>query len=361
MATAEQLQVSNIELPSKEEIGRVSSCVGTYLCAFSKEPFDEKWSVNGEKSSAFLLNPKTAGEFINNFFLDGDFNLSSLPDGGEKLKVKKELVLDHIDKTLEDPMTEYLFSQGWISEDELVELEGLRNNVGKSKDNFVRIDMPYPVSSVMESYVSATKDPVSMVFLGYQESPFKQGDEVKFLRIQPGVEIPKNIYPRVVCRYVTSNHPRFEAKQNVQDRIIEEVGYYLDEEAIKEVRGSIDPYAYTIFFGELAKIPSCDASLKMMEMSRDNYFNVLITTPGEIDVSYDNIADLIPTQMIFLSIRGTTVLLGDDSGSSKLFTVAKGLLKDRLGLDYEEKSPPLKFTNTSNQEVVIGIIKRVEE
>ncbi len=362
MLKTEQQTIAQPELPPKEDIERVAYCAGAYLSAFSKEPFDEKWSIDGIKTPGFLLNPKTTGEFVKEMLTEENTEIFSLPDGAEEIKTKKEIVLNHIDKTLDCSMTEYLFETEWFSDDDIAGLIELRRKIAKSEEEFSKVYIPYPLTSVLESYTKATKDPVSMVFLGYQEGQnFNPNEEVKFLRIQPNMEMPEGIFPRVVCRYVTSNHPRFERKGNVQDQIIKEVGYYLGEEELQEVKNAIDPYAYTIFFGELAKIPSDDKNLKMMEYSRDNYFNILITTPGEIDITYDNIADLIPTQMIFLSVRGTTVLLDGKAGGTKLFTVAKGVLKDKLNLDYEEKDPPLKFQNSNNQEVVIGIIKKIEK
>ncbi len=353
---------NKVELPSKEEIERVSYCVGTYLSAFSKEPFDEKWSINGEKSSAFLLNPKTTGEFVNEIFQQDDVEFVPLADGSEQVKVRKELILEHIERTLKNPLTKYLSSdkgENWISEEEIIELSVLRKSIEEAKGDFVDVHIPYPLTSVVESYLDAIKDPVSMVFLGCQEG--EDFENIKFLRIQSDTEIPEGISPRVVCRYITSNHPRFEAKQNVQDRIINEVGYYLSEEDKEKVKEAVDPDAYTIFFGELAKIPTSSKIPKMMDYSRDKYFEILITTLGDVDAEFDNIADLIPTQMIFFSVRGTSVLLDGKSGGTKLFSVAKGLLKDRLNLDYEENDPPLIFQNSNNQEVVVGIIKRVEE
>ena len=97
MSMSEREVENRVELPSKEEIERVSYCVGTYLSAFSKEPFDEKWSINGEKSSAFLLNPKTAGEFVNEVLNQEGVQIQPLAEGGEELKVEKETVLKHID------------------------------------------------------------------------------------------------------------------------------------------------------------------------------------------------------------------------------------------------------------------------
>lgn len=355
MLKTEQQISAPTELPPKEDIERVAYCVGTYLSAFSKEPFDEKWSVDGVKSPAFLLNPKTTGEFVKEVLNDENTEIFSLEDGSEKAKVQKKIVLDHIEKTLDDPMTEYLFSTDWISEDEVVNLTEIKNMLEKKEEDFVEIDIPYPLTSIFESYIDATQEPLSMVLLGYQSSSsWSPENEVKFLRIQEFTPAIENVYPRFIARYLTANSPKLEEKVNVHDLVLKEVGYYLDDEQKEELKKSIDPDEYTSFFGELAKIPSADRTLKAMLLSGVHYANIL-TDMSFSKNPYESL-DLIQRQMIYLSITGTTVVSEKDDKGTKFLDTARALCQ-ALGIEHKEKM--LKFLNNKNQEILIGIVQRI--
>ena len=145
MLETEEQSFTKVELPAKEDVERVAYCVGTYLSVFSKEPFDEKWSVDGEKISGFLLNPKATGDFIKEISQDDSFELVVDQDMSERAKVKKNLVLAHIDRTLVCPFTKYLCDTGWVSADEIRELETLKKDLLKNSNEFAEVEIIYPV------------------------------------------------------------------------------------------------------------------------------------------------------------------------------------------------------------------------
>ncbi len=353
-----QEQQNTVELLDPKEVERVSYCAGAYLSAFSKEPFDEKWSVDGVESSGLLLNPKTTGEFVREILNEEDTKLFSLSDGTEKAKVQKEIVLKHINNTLSDSMTEYLFSSDWISEEEIANLIDLKNILEEEKEDFVEIGMVYPLTKIMNSYIDVVRRPESLVLLGYQDE-VGEGleNKVKFLRLQPDTVLPNGVWPRLLARYLTINSPKSLETQNSTEAVITEVKDYLNEDDLARIKGFVNPDEYTVYLGEIAKIGKFSKNFRANVYTGVEYLKLLTSIP-EDKKEILSIPDLVPRQIVYFTFEGTTIAEKeqDSPNQSKFYTMIQQLFEP-LGAFYEEKI--LELQDKNSKKMYLTNIKKI--
>jgi len=357
--------------PSKEDIERVAYCAGVYLASFSKEPFDEKWSIDGCVIPGLLLNPRTTGHFVKAVFHQDDLKITASPDGGEHFNVNKELLLNYLEETLSDPMTSYLCDAEWFSKTDIESLARLKNKISTNNDKNIDVYIPYPVTNILSSYVEAIQGAYSIVSLGFHETweykpapeqktkdnaPPTVSNEVKLLRITPDTIIPDDVYPRLCSRYLGINHPGNDKREDVAEIAIRETEFYLNKSETDVIKEKVEPNVYTSFLGEVAKIPDNDYTLSGMHWIAIKYLEIL-TTRNEITADYE-VKDLLPKQLLYLSLPGTAV-----SSKSKIHRGESRLMQtlrffyNPVGLEIEEEV--LSFPKPDGQTVLFGIIKQV--
>ena len=351
--------VSEVELPSKEEMDLVAPSVGLYVCAFSKKPFSEAWSVDGEEIGGLLLNPRTAGELVKQLYDPNQSTIKRSAAFQEKSQVKKDVVLEHVDKTLKDPMTSYLCRENWFSKEDFAQLKNLQENLSISKDNYCEIEFLYPLTMAVDSYreiLGASRD---LLLLGYQsDETFDENSEVKFINVNTELEIPEEmVYPRVLGRFLSANHPDLEGGIGADELAIKETKYYLNKEEQEELRNAVDSDRYTIFLGEVAKIPDNKVGFNAMFLAGAKYMEVLMQ-PSETKTDLNHPIDYIPEQVLYMSLPGTAVTNESRmyKGNSRLYQSLSVFWKP-FGLNYEENI--LSFTKPDGEVVLFGIIKRI--
>ena len=358
-----------VTLPTREEVELVAYCVGVYLSAYSKEPFDEKWSVDGVKMSGLLLNPRSTAHFVKELFSQERPAISATSDGGEQAIVSKGLLLKHLEDTLSDPMTGFLCDTKWFTKTDIEGLHELIEVLIKSKKELFNLHMPYPLTSILDSYVEAKDAPYSVLTLGYHDDwvicPIKTGDdnltpninsEFKLLHITSDTNTPCNIYPRFVGRYLNVNHPGSDKLEDAAELAIKETGYYLNDTEQEILRKNIKPDAYTTFFGEVAKIPDTDMTLQGIRYSGFKYIET-ITSRNDKTINFET-KELLPKQLLYMTLPGTTVASESKikRGESRLLQAIR-FFYEPLGLEYKEEVFILK--KPDDQAVLFGIIKQI--
>jgi|GEM_PF-6538309 len=354
-----EVEVENkVEAPSKE----ISYMIGTYLTGFSRPPFNEKWVIDGYTSSDFLLNPKTTGDFVNEIFQQDELEIFPSSDGGEQIKVEKGMVLKHIQRTLNCPMTEHLSKTGWFSEDAKEELLDIGKSINESEERFLYIQAPFPLTKILNAYTETMNRPRSLVVLGYQdESGFSLENKMQFLRLGKDTLPSGKAYPRFAVRLRTINHPEIvktpSDSENLQKVVFDEIGYYFAKDELKTIANKIDPNLYTCYLGEIVKIDEFNKNLSGIIFAGNEYLKVLTSDLGD-EINYEK-TNLAPEQIVYLSIEGTNVIKSgrDRTSGSNLFLLLKRLLKP---FDLQFKEEILSFDRPNRQNVVLGIIKQIK-
>lgn len=327
-------------------------CAGVYLSAFSKYPFNEVWSVNGEAMSGFLLNPKVTADLVRDIEL-GNFIRRYDIEAEEEVVVDRSVVERHIQTYLSDPMTDYLVKEGWITPVEIKEMRQLLENLEQHEEELT-LTIPYPLRRVMEVYENASSNSESLVLLGYQKGAFNYQSKIDYSRITPTTNLPTDLYPRMVTRIVTLNSPNSKdnGMVNVADAVIRETGYYLTEWEKNVVRNELRSEAFTAYLGEIAKIPDTDGRIHATNAAGRSYIRMIA---GKFLAALKEGNAVLPEQGVYLTMTGTPIA-ETKSSESKLLSYINGMLKKVGGIQYEEKR--LKFSKPTG-DIIIGIIQRV--
>jgi hypothetical protein len=355
----ENLEIaSEIVSPTKEEIQLIAPALGIYTCVFSKKPFGEAWSVNGEEISGLLLNPKTAGDLIENLYNPEVSEIKQESFFEEVAEVEKGVLLEHIEKTLADSMTKHLSYEGWFSKKDILQLEKLKETLLNDKNDYCNIQFLYPLTLAFNSYLEMLKTPRSLLLLGYQEGiAFDKDSEVKFMRINTERSVPSNpYYPLLVGRFLSANHPDVEDESGPRELAIKETKYYLNKEEQVELSNAIDPNLYTIFLGEVAKVPDSDKRVNAMFLAGAEYMRILME-PSDTKTDLNHPLDYIPEQVLYMTLPGTAVAAESkrQKGNSRLYQSLSVFWKP-FGLEYDEEI--LSFSKPDGETVLFGVIKR---
>lgn len=332
-------------------VNRTAPCIAVYLSTFSKPPFGDVWSLDGEKVPGLLLNTNANIPFIQQLLLDPTVEYIQKDNAeGDEAVVSRVVIIDHLTRFLEDPYTQTLLNEqgilpSWISQDEINQLSVLLKRFTESEDPTVRISIPYSLRrKIFEAYSTTVQDPDSLVLLNYLEPD--NACAVQMIRITPDTIVPQGVLPIGVTRTKTLNATRESLEQRsgfrLPDDLVPEIDYYLQGENLQEVLDAISQKAHTSYLAEIAVSPEPSEGM---------------ATLSSLEAVLSGMGGILPDQVIYLTLEGTPVSRLTRSGKSTLATAINYGVRDHGQGQYEEER--FEFKTEIHGTVIIGVLRRV--
>lgn len=229
-------------------------------------------------------------------------------------------------RELEDPEEIYHLLDGLLRNSRNIMLEDTCDGgetltqVDEEGNPLFTINTIYPFTKILKAYAREVSDPRSMVLIKYED---KDGSK-QTVNLSTSITEGAIQMPVAVARY-----------RNIESDVLaameDEIGYYFEGEDLKKVLADVQETP-TVYLGEIADLSRSGFMLASLGAARSHF------------------AGRLPSQIIFLTMPGTSIM---EQAEKRGNTVVKVALSMLYGREYQIEESIIEYDNPKLGKVLL--------